>query len=57
MLPAMQIMDPCSKAFQSLLHLQDEQVFVSTNLNQSYIITAFSVSQCTPKKYIEGSSF
>lgn len=51
----MQIRDLYSKAFQSLLHFQDEHVFVFTNQNQPYPITAFSVFQCTPQKYIEGS--
>lgn len=54
-LSAMQITDPYSKVFQPLLHLQDEQVFVSTNQNQPYTIKAFSLYQCTPQKYIEGS--
>lgn len=49
----MQITDPYSKAFQPLLRLQDEQLFVSTNQNQPCTITAFSVSQSTLQKYIE----
>lgn len=51
----MQIRDLYSKAFQSFLHFQDEHVFVFTNQNQPYPITAFSVFQCAPQKYIEGS--